>query len=354
MALPIRPMGSQGMMASMQGFGCMGLSAFYGEPLADDAAIALMERAFELGVTHFDTAERYAGKDAEGNIKHNEEVVGKFAAKVGREKVTIATKYWPQESQALCSEEQVRKSLEGSLHRLGTDCVDLWYLHRIPADPASLVRWMEAAKLMVKEGKCKYLGLSEATAEEIRLAHAIHPLTAVQQEYSLLVRPLEADVLPTCRELGIAIVAYSPLCRGLTSGLVKTSEDWQKIGNAGGAATGFQSLCPHLIGENLSSNAKLLDPLRQKAAELGVAPAQLSLAWVHSRGEDVFPIPGTTKVANLESNVGGAKLCLAHPKDIMDELSIAVDHTKLAGDRYPAGFITTCFDKRGTKRPLEA
>eukprot|EP00931_Biecheleriopsis_adriatica_P057401 TRINITY_DN34044_c0_g1_i1.p1 TRINITY_DN34044_c0_g1~~TRINITY_DN34044_c0_g1_i1.p1 ORF type:complete len:377 (+),score=88.70 TRINITY_DN34044_c0_g1_i1:130-1131(+) len=325
----------------------MGLAAFYGPALDDDAAVGIMEKAFEGGVTHFDSAEVYAGKDADNNPKTTDEFVGKFLKKVGREKVTVASKYMPMGSdeKTACTEEEVRKSLDGILQRMDTPYLDLFYLHRISTDEA-LASWMQAAKKLVEEGKCKYLGVSEATPAQIRAAHSIHPLTAVQQEWSMLVRNLEADVVPTCRELGIAIVAYSPLCRGLTSGLVKKAEDWSKIGNAGGAATGFQSRCPHTSGENVASNAQLLEPMIAKAAELGVTPAQLSVAWV----QDVFPIPGTTKLANLESNIGGAKLALTLSKDVVDGLSSSVDYTKVQGDRYPEMFMPLCFEKRGAKR----
>merc|ERR1712061_402072 len=170
-----------------------------------------------------------------------------------------------------------------------------------------LKNWMQAAKKLVEEGKIKYLGLSEATAEEIEVAHAIHPLTAIQQEWSLVVRNLENDLVPVCKKLGIAVVAYSPLARGLTSGLVKKEEDWSKIGNEGGAASGFQMRCPYLTGDSLAANVKLLEPLEEEAQKLGVTPAQLSLAWLHAHGGDiVFPIPGTTKVANLEKNTSAA------------------------------------------------
>eukprot|EP00416_Gambierdiscus_australes_P027132 CAMPEP_0171062664 /NCGR_PEP_ID=MMETSP0766_2-20121228/5174_1 /TAXON_ID=439317 /ORGANISM="Gambierdiscus australes, Strain CAWD 149" /LENGTH=346 /DNA_ID=CAMNT_0011518467 /DNA_START=58 /DNA_END=1098 /DNA_ORIENTATION=+ len=344
MAIPVRPMGSQGMQASMQGYGCMGLTAFYGKPLSDEAACEVLQRAFDLGVRHFDTAERYACKGEDGTRIYNESVVGKFAAKVGKENITIATKYFPApEEKAECKMEQVRESLEASLERLGLDCVDLYYLHRIPSNEA-LKSFMESASTLVKEGKCKYLGISEATPAQIRAAHAIHPLTAVQQEWSLLIRNLEEEVVPTCRELGIAVVAYSPLCRGLTSGAVKSQEDWSKIGNEGGAAMGFQTTCPHLSGDNLAANAKLLEPLEATAAELGVTPAQLSLAWVQTQGEDVFPIPGTTKIANLESNVGAVKLAL-EKADACKSVGASVDFTKVAGDRYPEALMARCFDK---------
>jgi aryl-alcohol dehydrogenase-like predicted oxidoreductase len=324
----------------------MGLTAFYGVALEDERAMEVLQKAFELGVTHFDTAEMYQGKDAEGNHKYNEEIVGKFAAQVGRDKVTVATKYFPTPEKVTCTPEMVRSSLEASLQRLGMDCVDLYYLHRIPSDEG-LKSWMDTAKELVREGKCKYLGLSEATPAQIRAAHEIHPLSAVQQEWSMVVRNLEADVVPTCRELGIGIVAYSPLCRGFTSSIVKTAGDWSKIGNEGGAATGFQAMCPHLTGDNLVENAKLLAPLEAKAAEMSVTPAQLSLAWVQNQGADVFPIPGTTKVANLEANVNAAKLALELPPGITEALGAEVDWTKVQGDRYPEAFMGLCYEKKG-------
>jgi len=347
MAIPVRPMGSQGMMASMQAYGCMGLTAFYGPSMPDEEGVAVLEKALELGVTHFDTAEMYRGQDAEGNDKINEELVGKFAAKVGRDKITVATKYMPMgdDAKVVCAPEAVRSSLEASLANLGMDFVDLYYLHRIPGGDG-LKNWMEAAKELVAEGKVKYLGLSEATPDQIKTAHQISPLTAVQQEWSMLIRNLEADVVPTCRELGIAIVAYSPLCRGMTSGLVKKQDDWAKIGNRSGAATGFQSMCPHITGDNLSKNAVLLEPLEAKAAELGVSASQLSLAWVQAQGEDVFPIPGTTKIKNLESNLGATKLALEQPAELFAELGNAVDFKQVSGDRYPEQFMPMCYEKR--------
>jgi len=335
-------MGSQGMMASMQGYGCMGITSFYGAPLSLDAGIAILEKAFELGVTHFDSAEIYTGTDADGNTVYNEEVIGKFVAKVGRDKVTVATKFFPGGDP---SAQAVREHFEASRAKLGFDCVDLYYCHRVPS-----VDWLKAfsgvCKELISEGKLKYSGLSEATSAEIRMAHEISPLTAIQQEWSLLIRNSEADVVPTCRELGIAIVAYSPLCRGFATGLVKTSEDWSKIGNGGGAATGFQSKCPHLSGDNAVANAKLLAPLEEQASALGVSAAQLSLAWLQRQGEDVFPIPGTTKLPNLESNIGATKLAETLSQENVDALSKGVDWKSMAGDRYPAGIMGLCHEKR--------
>jgi len=239
----------------------------------------------------------------------------------------------------------VRASVEASLERLGQPNIDLYYLHRIPGKDG-LVSFMKACKKLVAEGKIKYVGLSEATAEEIRIAHSIHPLTAVQQEWSLVVRSLEAELLPTCRELGIAIVAYSPLCRGLTSALVKKDDDWSKIGNEGGAGAGFQKLAPHLNGENLEKNVKLLEPLEEEAGRLGVTPSELSLAWLHSHGGDiVFPIPGTTKLVNLEKNVNGATLSMTLSEDVVNKIG-APTAAGFHGARYPEEMDHMSFDKR--------
>lgn len=343
--MPTRPMGSQGMQCSMQGYGAMGIASFYGKPLPMPDAVALLKKAYELGVTHYDSAELYTGKDDEGNTVYSEEMVGRFAAEVGKDNVTIATKYFPGGDKAACTPEMVRESLSASLARLGMDCVDLYYLHRVPSDDA-LRSFMETAKELVSEGKCKYIGVSEATPDQIRLAHAIHPLTAVQQEWSMLIRNLEADVVPTCRELGIGIVAYSPMCRGFTSALVKSPEDWNKIGYEGGAATGFQTTCPHLAAENVSRNAQLLAPLEEKAAELSVTPAQLSLAWVHAQGPDVFPIPGTTKEANLISNVQAATIALSTPPAVFEELGRGVDYAKVEGERYAPEVMAMSYEKK--------
>ena len=330
----------------------MGLTAFYGAALEDEDGLKVLEKAYELGVTHFDTAEIYAGKNKAGEDRHNEALVGQFLKKVGRDKVTFATKYFPgtPEKQE-CSESAVRQALQASLDRLGVDSVDLYYLHRVPS-LAAVKSWMSACKKLVEEGKIKYLGLSEATPEEIRAAHAIHPLTAVQQEWSLVVRNLEKDVVPVCRELGIAIVAYSPLARGLTSAMVKKEEDWVKIGNGGGAATGFQSQCPYLQGANLAENIKTLAPLEEQAALLGVSPATLSLTWLHAQGEDVFPIPGTTKITNLENNVAAAQLAVSmsaqtpeHFQGLMEKIG-PKNAKNTAGDRYPAAFHMLSFESK--------
>lgn len=347
--LPVRPLGKQGMMASMQGYGCMGLTVSRGRPVSDEHGVAVLQRAFDLGVTHFDTAEVYR-TEVDGVTLYNEELVGKFAAKVGRKNLTIATKYMPMGSKARasCEAASVRQSVEASLERLGTDYIDLYYLHRVPGKEGILENWMTAAKVLAEEGKIKYLGLSEATPDEIRRAHAIHPLTAIQQEWSLMFRSLEQGVVPTCRELGIGIVAYSPLARGVATAKVKKAEDWSKIGNDGGAAS-FRRSAPYLEGENLEKNAALLAPLEELAEMHQVSPAQLSLAWVQAQGMDVFPIPGTTKFENLESNISAAALSLKMGNEVFDKLGAAVDASKIVGNRYADDLMGTTIEAKLAK-----
>lgn len=351
--LPQRPLGKQGMMAGMQGYGCMGLTAFYGKPVSDEQGVAVMQKAFDLGVTMFDTAEVYVQKIGDKKY-YNEELVGKFAAKVGRDKIQIATKYMPGGPKQACSSRNLKDSVARSLQLLGTDYIDLYYLHRVPDEPGILEAWMTSAKELVAEGKVKYLGLSEATPDEIRRAHAIHPLTAIQQEYSLLVRSLEASVVPVCRELGIAIVAYSPLCRGFATAKVKKADDWAKIGNEGGAKGGFQEQAvPMLAGDNIEKNAALLAPVEVAAEKNGATPSQVSLAWVQAQGDDIFPIPGTTKIENLTSNVEGAHLSLKLDKAVFVQLSKDVDVNAIQGDRYiPAYMVYTIEGKASARKDV--
>jgi aryl-alcohol dehydrogenase-like predicted oxidoreductase len=353
-------MGKQGLMATMQGYGCMGLTAFYGAAMQEEDACKVLEAAYECGVRHFDTAEIYAGKDSEGNPKHNEVAVGMFVKKKraeGCKDITVASKYFPgivggggSPEKAACAPEQVRAAVDASLQRLGLDYIDLYYLHRIPGQEG-MTQWMHTAKELVAEGKIKYLGISEASAETIRKAHTISPLTAVQQEWSLLVRNLEAELVPVCRELGVAIVAYSPMARGFTSATIKKAEDWQKVGteDKNQDMPKFQTICPYLSGDNLEHNAKLLESLETQAATLGVSPAELSLAWVQLQGEDVFPIPGTTKPANVEKNTNAARLAMSGKVTPEIMAKIAIDPGAMKGDRYPGTMQERVFE--GVKRP---
>ena len=314
------PLGSQGLRVSRQGLGCMGMSDAYG-PRDEQGSLDTLARAVELGVTLLDTAEIY-GRGA------NEELLGKFLAG-RRDDVVLATKFGiiqdPSEPQDPTkraydgSPARVRASIEGSLRRLGTDHVDLHYHHR--PDPAVPVEETVGAMAeLVGEGKVRHLGLSEVDADLLRPAHATHPISALQSEYSLWTRDAE-DLLPTLRELGIGLVPFSPLGRGFLTG---------RYTRADFAEGDFRSRNPRFADGAFDANMKIVDGVKEIAAAHDATPAQVALAWVHSRGDDVVPIPGTTKVARLEENAAALDLELTG-----DELArLEPLGAQVVGDRY--------------------
>jgi len=303
------------------GLGCMGMSAFYGTA-DEDEALATIHRAIELGCTLLDTAEMYGPFT-------NEELVGRAIAG-RRDEVVVATKFGirfaPTEENPTNrvldgSRENVRRSIEGSLKRLGTDHVDLYYLHRV--DPNTPIEeTVGAMGELVAEGKVGHLGLSEAAPETIRRAHRTHPITALQTEYSLWTRDPEAEILPTVRELGIGFVPYSPLGRGFLSGRFKSPDELDP--------NDFRRHGPRFTGDALQQNLKLVAKVEELAAEKGCTPGQLALAWVLAQGDDVVPIPGTKRRTYLEENLGAAAVELSAE----DLARIDAEIPQAAGDRY--------------------
>jgi aryl-alcohol dehydrogenase-like predicted oxidoreductase len=317
---------------SDMGLGCMGMSAFYGTS-DEGEAIRTIHRAIELGCTFLDTAELY------GPHK-NEELVGRAIGTPPsrRDEVVLATKFGiridatpdePNGRRIDGSPENVRRSIEGSLQRLGTDYVDLYYQHRI--DPETPIEeTVGALAELVQEGKVRHIGLSEAAPDTIRRAHAVHPITAVQTEYSLWSRDVEVEVLPTLRELGIGLVAYSPIGRGFLAGRFTNPEQELDEGD-------FRRSNPRFTGENLERNQQLAAKLRELAEEKGATSGQLALAWVLAQGDDIVPIPGTKRVAYLEENWGARDVELT-----ADDLArIDAELPAVSGERYDRSGMAT-------------
>ncbi|XP_059632060.1 probable aldo-keto reductase 2 [Cornus florida] len=317
-------LGSQGLEVSAQGLGCMGMSAFYGPPKPDSDMIALIHHAIDSGVTFLDTSDVYGPFI-------NEILIAKAMKGGFRERTELATKFGISISdggfQIRGDPAYVRASCEASLKRLDIDCIDLYYQHRVDTSIPIEVTMGELKKL-VEEGKIKYVGLSEASASTIRRAHAVHPISAVQLEWSLWTRDSEEEVIPTCRELGIGIVAYSPLGQGfLSSGpslVEKFSDD------------DFRKHLPKFQPENVEHNKNLFERVNAMAASKGCTPSQLALAWVHHQGNDVCPIPGTTKIENFKQNIGALSVQLT--KEEMAELETIADAVK--GERFGGVIIS--------------
>jgi len=316
-----RLLGNQGLIVSAQGLGCMGMSEFYG-PTDDAESLATIHRALELGVNFIDTADMY------GPYK-NEELVGRAIAGHRRE-VVLATKFGIVRTDDLSyrglrgDPAYVREACEGSLRRLGTDYIDLYYLHR--ADPTVPIEdTVGAMAELVAAGKVRFLGLSEVAPETLRRAQATAPISVLQNEWSLWSRDLEDEVVPTARELGIGLVPYSPLGRGFLTGEITRIEDL--------APDDFRRNSPRLQGDNFQRNLELVARVRELAAEKGVTPAQLALAWVHARGDDVVPIPGTKHRRYLEENV--AALDIRLDESDLRHIEEAAPKGAFSGDRYP-------------------
>lgn len=318
-----RNLGRSGISVSAIGLGCMGLSEFYGEPTQESEAIQLLHRALELGVTHFDTAELYGSG-------HNEQLLGKAFA--GRwDEVVLATKFGPKRNPSTGeflgvdgSPANVRSSCEKSLKRLGTEKIDLYYLHRMDTKTPIEDTIGEMAKL-VREGKIGAIGLSEASSKTIERAHAVHPVAAVETEYSIFSRDVEKDILPTCVKLGTSLVAYSPLGRGMLTGRFASTGDLHGGGNDYRA-----QMQPRFRSGNLESNLKLVEAIKEIAARKGCVPAHVALAWVLDRGEHIVAIPGTTKIANLQTNVGALECRLTdEDRSVLNTLA-----DKVLGERY--------------------
>ena len=315
-----KQLGQTNIMLTQIGLGCMGLSEFYGPPTEESAAIKLLHEAIDLGVNHFDTAEAYG-------VGRNESLLGK-AFSDRRYRVRIATKFGflrdPDTGAPLGldgSPENCRKAAEGSLRRLQTDHIDLYYLHRVDPNTPIEETVTEMAKL-VTEGKVGALGLSEVSGETLLRAQAIHPITAVQSEYSIFSREIEQDVLPVCKETGTSLVAYSPLGRGMLTGSFKRDSEISETDFRGSAQ-------PRFSGDAYAANLRLVDTILSLAASLDVSAAEIALAWVIAKQNNVLPIAGTTKLANLKTNFAAMELTLI-PEAIasLDDLAKQVEGTR--------------------------
>lgn len=322
-----RQLGKNGPAVSIQGLGCMGMSEFYGQG-DEKESIATLERALDLGITFWDTSDAYGPHT-------NEELIGR-TLKGRRDAVFLATKFGivrdpadPMKRGISGRPEYVRASVEGSLRRLQTDHIDLYYQHRVDRT-VPIEETVGAMARLVEEGKVRYLGLSEASAESIARAAKVHPIAALQSEYSLWTRdPETTGTLAACRENGIAFVAYSPLGRGFLTGAITKPEDF--------AADDYRRVNPRFTGDNFTRNLAIVDKVKAFAADKGCTPGQLALAWVIARGDDVVPIPGTKRVKYLEENAAAADVVLSAGE--IAEIDAVFPPDSAVGDRYASNMM---------------
>ncbi|GAB2468561.1 oxidoreductase [Hymenobacter qilianensis] len=321
-----RTLGRSGLTVSAIGLGCMGMSDFYGKR-DDEQSTRTIHRALELGVTFFDTADMYGPYT-------NEELVGR-ALRDRRNQAVIATKFGiqrdpndPTKRGINGRPEYVRQACEGSLRRLGTDYIDLYYQHRV--DPSTPIEdTVGAMSRLVEEGKVRHLGLSEAAAETVRRANAVHPIAALQSEYSLWSRDPEDGVLAACRELGVSLVAYSPLGRGFLTGQIQRFEDLD--------ADDYRRNTPRFQGENFQRNLDVVARIKEMATQKNCTPGQLALAWVLAQGNDIVPIPGTKRIEYLEENLGALEVQLSAAE--LAQIDEIAPQSAIAGLRYPEAMM---------------
>jgi len=322
-----RKLGTHGPEVSILGLGCMGMSEFYGAG-DEKESVATLERALELGITFWDTSDAYGPHT-------NEELLGRTLAG-RRDKVFLATKFGilrdpndPMKRGISGHPDYVRQSVEGSLRRLKTDYIDLYYQHRVDRT-VPIEETVGAMADLVREGKVRHLGLSEASAESIRKAAKVHPITALQSEYSLWTRdPETTGTLAACRENGIALVAYSPLGRGFLTGAITRPEDF--------AEDDYRRVNPRFTGENFAKNLAIVEKVKKFAADKGCTPGQLALAWVIAKGDDIVPIPGTKRVKYLEENAGAVAVKLS-PAEVA-EIDAVFPPDSAVGDRYASNMM---------------